>query len=320
MNTSLLTKISPTSIAITLAIIASLYLVLLSGGNDKDIVKVQTSDDYSTNTLATKIDNDEKTVATQWQWEEQTDTPIKKSTAVFTEESVYSALQSVRLDNQNNVIIDHEALIALNAALDDSRLQLDEQALGELQIIIKQGLPGTAGDDVANIVANYYNYLKASKEFNAIYEADLSISDSSNSDASNSETSATSIEEYQENYRELMSLRELYLGSDTANKLFSTSDANANYMFDMLKIEQDTDLSDEEKEIKRKEIIETHAEQTVDISNWNKRHRDFLTAKQTILNASISEQQKQAQLTELMHQRFNPEELAKIRHLQLDQP
>jgi lipase chaperone LimK len=315
MNTSLLTKISPTSIAITLVVITSLYLVFFSGGNDKDIVKVQTSDDYSTITLATKIENNEKTVATEWQWEEPTNTPIKKPAAAFTEESVYSALKSVRLDKQNNVIIDHEALIALNAALDDSRLQLDEQALSELQMIIKQGLPGTAGDDVADIVANYYNYLKASKEFNAIYEPDLSISDSSNS-----ETIETNIEEYKENYRELMSLRELYLGSDTANKLFSTSDANANYMFDMLKIEQNTDLSDEEKEIKRKQIIETHAEQTVDVSNWNQRHRDFLTSKQTILNASISEQQKQAQLTELMHQRFNPEELAKISHLQLDQP
>jgi lipase chaperone LimK len=315
MNTSLLTKISPTSIAITLAIIASLYLVFLSGGNDKDIVKIHTSDNYSTHTLATKIENNEKTIATQWQWEEQTDTPIKKSTAAFTEKSVYSALKSVRLDKQNNIIIDHEALIALNAALDDSRLQLDEQALSELQMIIKQGLPGSAGGDVAEIVGNYYNYLKASKEFNAIYEPDLSSSDSSNSEAIE-----TSIEEYKENYRELMSLRELYLGSDTANKLFSTSDANANYMFDMLTIEQDTDLSNEEKEIKRKQIIETHAEQTIDISNWNQRHRDFLTAKQTILNASISEQQKQAQLTELMHQRFNPEELAKISQLQLDQP
>jgi lipase chaperone LimK len=320
MNTSLLTKISPTSITITLVVITSLYLVFFSGGNDKDIVKVQTSDDYSTNTLATKIENNEKTVATEWQWEEPTNTPIKKPAAAFTEESVYSALKSVRLDKQNNVIIDHEALIALNAALDDSRLQLDEQALSELQMIIKQGLPGTAGDDVADIVTNYYNYLKASKEFNAIYEPDLSISDSSNSDSSNSETSETRIEEFKENYRELMSLRELYLGSDTANKLFSTSDANANYMFDMLKIEQNTDLSDEEKEIKRKQIIETHAEQTVDVSNWNQRHRDFLTAKQTILNASISEQQKQAQLTELMHQRFNPDELAKISQLQLDQP
>ncbi|MGK0248431.1 MAG: lipase chaperone LimK [Oleispira sp.] len=315
MNTSLLTKISPVSIAITLAVIASLCLVFFSAGNDKDIVKIHTVDDDSTNTLTTKIATNKKTVATQWQWEEQPNTPIKKPTAAFTEASVYRALKSVRLDNQNNVIVDHEALIALNAALDDSRLQLDEQALGELQMIIKQGLPGTAGDDVAKIVTDYYNYLKASKEFNAIYEAD-----SSNPDFPHSEAIEISTEEYKENYRELMSLRELYLGSETASKLFSTSDANANYMFDMLKIEQDTDLSDQEKKIRRKEIMETHAEQTVDVRNWNKRHSDFLTAKQTILNASISEQQKQAQLTELMHQRFNLEELAKIRHLQLDQP
>ncbi|MFT6113112.1 MAG: hypothetical protein ACJA10_000036 [Oleispira sp.] len=310
MNTSLLTKFSPVSIAITLAVIASLYLVFFSDSNGKDIVKIHTTDDYSTNTLATEIENNEKTVATEWQWEEQTETPIKKSTATFSEKSVYSALKSVRLDNQNNVIIDHEALIALNATLDDSRLQLDEQALGELQMIIRQGLPGIAGDDVAKIVVNYYNFLEASKEFNAIYETD----------SSESEAIENSTEEYKENYRELISLRELYLGSDTSSKLFSTSDANANYMFDMLQIEQDTDLSDEEKEVKRTEIVELHAEQTVDVSNWNQRHEDFLTAKKNILKASISKLQKQAQLTELMHQRFNPEELAKVSHMQLDHP
>jgi lipase chaperone LimK len=315
MNTSLLKKFSPASIAITLAIITSFYLVAFSGGNDKNIVKIHTTSDYNVNTVVTEIESNEKTIATEWQWEEQTNSPIKNPIATFTEESVYRVLKRVRLDNQNNIIIDHEALIALNAALDDSRLQLDEQALGELQMIIKQGLPGTAGDDVAKIVVNYYNYLEASKEFNTIYETDLS-----SSELSNSETVESNIEEYKENYRELISLRELYLGSDTSSKLFSTSDANANYMFDMLRIEQDTNLSDEDKKIKHKEIIETHAEQTVDISNWNQRHINFLNAKTTILNASISEQQKQTQLTELMHQRFNPEELAKVSHMQLDQP
>lgn len=310
MTTSLLPKPNLTSGAVILVLIASIYAVYFSGGDAKDTIKIQDVNGYRTNTPALEIDSNQKTIATAWQWEESVNTPVEKITATFSEKSVYSALQRVRLDNQDNVIIDHEALIALNATLDDSRLQLNEQALAELQIIIRQGLPGNAGDDVAKIVADYYSYLEASKEFNAIYETD----------SANPQAIENTTEEHEANYRELISLRELYLGSDTSSKLFSTSDANASYMFDMLKIEKSTDLSDEEKQQKVAEITARHAEQTINISNWNQRHGVFLAAKQNILAAAISAQQKQTQLTELMHQHFNPEELAHVRHLQLDKP
>ena len=311
MTTSLLPKPNLTSGAVLLVLIVSIYAIYFSGGDAKDSIKIHDVNGYRTNTPALEIDSNPKTIATAWQWEESVNAPAeKKTTATFSEKSVYSALQSVRLDDQDNVIIDHEALIALNATLDDSRLQLNEQALAELQMIIRQGLPGNAGDDVAKIVADYYRYLEASKEFNAIYEAD----------STNSQAIENTAEEHEANYRELISLRELYLGSDTSSKLFSTSDANASYMFDMLKIEKSTDLSDEEKQTKRTEIMERHAEQTINVSNWNQRHEIFLAAKQNILAAAISAQQQQTQLTELMHQHFNPEELAHVRHLHLDKP
>ncbi|MFQ3170133.1 MAG: lipase chaperone LimK [Oleispira sp.] len=312
MSISLLAKSNRVRVAILLALIATLYLVFFGADTGKDTAPLLNtkSDSDRQSPLIVDIDNPEKTIATAWQWEEPTNTPDENSSPAFSEKVVYNALQKVRLDSQGNVIIDHEALIALNATLDDSSLQLDEQALLELQIIIRQGLPGNAGDDVAKIVANYYHYLEASKEFNAIYETG----------SSNSPAIENTTDEHKENYRELTALRELYLGSDTSTKLFSTSDANANYMFDMLEIEQATDLSDEEKQQKRLEIVNQHAEQTIDISNWNERHNVFLAAKQNILQASISDQQKQTQLTELMHQHFSHEEIAHVRHMNIDKP
>jgi lipase chaperone LimK len=312
MSISLLAKSNRVRVAILLALIATLYLVFFGADTGKDTAPLLNtkSDSNRQSPLIVDIDNPEKTIATAWQWEEPTNTPDENSSPAFSEKVVYNALQKVRLDSQGNVIIDHEALIALNATLDDSSLQLDEQALLELQIIIRQGLPGNAGDDVAKIVANYYHYLEASKEFNAIYETG----------SSNSPAIENTTDEHKENYRELTALRELYLGSDTSTKLFSTSDANANYMFDMLEIEQATDLSDEEKQQKRLEIVNQHAEQTIDISNWNERHNVFLAAKQNILQASISDQQKQTQLTELMHQHFSHEEIAHVRHMNIDKP
>jgi lipase chaperone LimK len=312
MSISLLAKSNRVRVAILLALIATLYLVFFGADTGKDTAPLLNtkSDSDRQSPLIVDIDNPEKTIATAWQWEEPTNTPDENASPTFSEKVVYNALQKVRLDSQGNVIIDHEALIALNATLDDGSLQLDEQALRELQMIIRQGLPGNAGDDVAKIVANYYHYLEASKEFNAIYETG----------SSNSPAIENTTDEHKENYRELTALRELYLGSDTSTKLFSTSDANANYMFDMLEIEQATDLSDEEKQQKRLEIVNQHAEQTIDISNWNERHNVFLAAKQNILQASISDQQKQTQLTELMHQHFSHEEIAHVRHMNIDKP
>lgn len=310
MTTSLRPKPKLISGVILLMLTMFMYTIYFSDGEVKDTIKKYDVNGYRTNALALETNNDQKTIANAWQWEEAVNTSVEKKTATFTEKSVYSALQRVRLDDQDNVIIDHEALIALNATLDDSRLHLNEQALAELQIIIRQGLPGNAGDDVAKIVADYYRYLEASKEFNIIYETD----------SSNHQTIENTTEEYEANYRELISLRDLYLGSDTSSKLFSISDANANYMFDMLKIEESKVLSETEKQIKRTEIMDRHAEQTINVSNWNHRHSVFLAAKKHILAASISAQQKQIQLTELTHHHFNTEELAHVRHLRLDKP
>jgi hypothetical protein len=297
-----------------MVLIASLTLVFFSDENDTAPLVVISSHKSSDSVIDT--DNTEKTIATAWQWEESsnattdTDTNEEQSSAVFSEESVYNALQRVRLDNQGNIIIDNETLIALDETLDGSHLQLDGQALSDLQMIIKQGLPGKAGDDVAKIVGDYYQLLGATKEFNAVYETDPSTE----------QVVENTIEQHQENYRELIALRELYMGTDLASQLFSTSNANANYMFDMHKIEQDTELSDDEKQKLRAEITDRHTEQTINVSNWNARHNAFLVAKQNILMALISDEEKQGQLTELMHQHFNSKELAHVRHLHLDKP
>ena len=313
MNTSLLPKTSIASVAVLLVLIASIYLVFFSNENNKDITQALITNSDKINTPTINIGKPKKTIATAWKWGDSTNSYEEApttSSSLFSAEAVYNTLQRVKLDDDNNIIIDHQALIALNETFDGRPLQLDEQALHELQIVIRQGLPGNAGDEVAKIVTDYYHYLAASKEFNAIYEADYSTA----------EDIENTIEDHETNYRELIALRELYLGNDTSSKLFSTSDANAAYMFDMLKIEHSSNLSDEEKQQQSAEIMERHTQQTINISNWSERYGVFQGARQNILSASIDDEEKQMQLTELMHQHFNSEELANISHLQLDKP
>ncbi len=310
MNTSLRSKYNLVSVVALLLFIACLYVLFFSDGPVKNTKQGPSVNSASSHAPELAINENGKTIATAWQWEGAGAINQNKSAPVFSAKSVYEALHRVRLDSQGNVILDHETLIVLNDTLDDSRLQLNEVALSELQLIIRQGLPGEVGEDVAKIVGDYYQFLGASKEFYAIYEQDSTIS----------QENQLTTEQHQETYRELMALRELYLGTDVANKLFSTYDANANYMFDMAKLEQNIELTDQEKQLIRTEITERHTEQTINVSNWNERHNVFLIAKKNIQRVSMDKEEKQAQLTELMHQHFNHEELTHVRHLQLDHP
>jgi hypothetical protein len=313
MSASLIPKYRLLPLVALLVLLFSLYLVFFNSDNENKTTQALTTNNLSVdvnNANVIVIESSEKTIATAWQWEKVATSSESKSSTAFSEETVYKALHRVRLDDQGGVVIDNKTLIALDETLNDSRLQLDSQSLNELKIIIKQGLPGNVGEDVAKIVGDYYQFLGASKEFNSLYEGDLATA----------QYSDKTTEQSQDNYRELMSLREVYLGTDVAKKLFSISDANANYMFDMAKVDQNTDLTNEEKKQHRASIIERHTEKTIGISNWKKRYSVFLAAKHNIQMVLMSMEEKQMQLTELMHQHFNLEELSHVRHLQLDNP
>lgn len=254
--------------------------------------------------------SNESTIANAWQWQlntahvsEDQKTEIA-SLLPFTQESVYKALHAVKLDDNGNIILDDDALNALNAALDDEDASLDNDDLETLKALIEEGLPGSAGEQLAQIVADYYQYLGARNEFNSLYASDQS--------------EGQNIEHYEAQYKELSALREVYLGSEVASKLFSTFNANSQYMFDSMKLDANTKLSKEEKKHKQAQIIERHAEATTSVNNWNERYQAFLADKQYIVNSSIANNEKRVQIKALLHERFSDEELEYVSHLQLD--
>ena len=89
-------------------------------------------------------------------------------------------------------------------------------------------------------------------------------------------------------------------------------------MFDSMKLEADTSLSEEEKRQEQAKIVQRHAEKSTNVDNWNERYQAFLVDKQYLINSSISDDEKREQLTGLMHQHFSYEELEYVSHLQLD--
>ena len=284
--------------------------------NEELAVQTQTPTD-ALNDSSTKI----STIASAWQWEpsdvnedgsqiarpsstNQKGQTMSSQTFPFTQETVYQALHAVKLDENGDLILDDDALIALDATLEHSQLKLDDEALAELQSLIRKGLPGHAGEQTAQIVADYYKYLGAKSEFNSLYET--------------TNGPDQTIEGYETQYNELLSLRELYLGSDVAKQLFATSNANSEYMFQSMKIEANPSLSEEEKKQAQAKNIERHADMTTSVNNWNERYHAFLKDKQYVIDSSISEVEKRNQLITLMHEHFSYEELEDVSHLQLD--
>lgn len=188
------------------------------------------------------------TIAQQWQWETLSDTAneraFKDVQLPFTPQSVHDALQAVKIDKNDNIVLDHDALLSLDEALERIYNKLDGDTLKQLRELIEQALPGAAGQQTAKLVEDYSAFLKAKEQFSQTYEGSPPPYD---------QQSVASISSDEALYSELKALRQTYLGDDTATKLFAVSDATAQFMFDTMKLEFDNTLTPEQKNERRVE-------------------------------------------------------------------
>lgn len=263
-----------------------------------------------------KVADASPTVASEWQWQQMKQNINKsqlradnKDSLPFTEESIYNALQAVKFDENGNIILDHDALISLDEALERIHNKLDSETLSILQDIIRQALPGLSGEQTAKIVGDYYVFLEAKEEFSNMAEG---LSDE------NAEPTLSSLENDESLYAELQSLRQVHLGSEATDSLFRVSDANAKFMFDSMKLGLDTSLTPQQREQQQQQIEAQHQAQSINVADWPARYQAFMTAKQSITSASIDDDEKRAQIAQLLRQYFNHDELKEINHLGLE--
>lgn len=307
------------SVIIVIAAILIAAPIVFSMINSNDSKSVTMSTNNSASELSEAEQNLEEqtpTIATTWQWSQTNKDTTKAITASnsnktlpFTAKFVYEALKAVKLDEDGNVIHDHDALLSLDEALLRIQNKLDRESLDVLQAIIKDGLPGKAGEQTAQIVGDYYNYLKAKDEFSRTSDM---VTESSGHET------VSAVEKDQLLYAELKSLRELHLGSEVSDGLFRITDSDAQYMFESMKLDVDESLSEEEKAQQRLEIEEQHIQRSINITNWPDRYSAFQETKQTIISASLKDDEKQRQITELLNSHFNSKELKRIEHLGID--
>ena len=256
----------------------------------------------------------QKAIKQQWQWteikyEDEAPAAVQESQLPFTAESVYQALQEVKITKDGDIVLDHTTLISLDEALERIYKRLDSNSLAILQQLITDALPGTSGQQTAKLVADYYHFLLAKHEFSRMYEPLV---------AHEGAPTVESIASQQSLYQELQGLREVHLGDEVATSLFQASDADANFMFENMKLDADVNLTPEQRQIRRKEIQETFIEQSITIDDWPSRYRSFLQQKQSISRSELAQSDKESELKELYNQHFNGSEQQKIAHLRLD--
>jgi len=299
-------------VLVGLVVIAIVVVFFIVNGTDtssmsSDVVVPKDSKSLSDKSIAS-------TIATQWKWDKNNEKispeySSNQQSLPFTPQSVHNALQAIKFDENNNIILDHDALISLDEALERIYKKMDGDTLTVLKNIIQEHLPGKTGEQTAQIIGDYYQFLKAKDQFSELHEAA--------SDAG-MET-LESIEQNEILYTELQALREAHLGSEVTAGLFRVSDANSKYILQSMKLELDNSLTTEEKALQHQKIITEHTEQSINIVNWPSRYQVFLNLKQSIVEASIDEGEKQKQVSQLLVQQFNRDELQRIEHLNLDQ-
>ena len=298
----------------TVCIVA--VIISFKNGNELSAVIANNSVSTPEGSQNNITENNTPTIATTWQWSKinenanKSSAPQKEQSLPFTAKFVYEALKAVKLDKEGNVIHDHDALLSLDEALLRIQNKLNSESLSILQGIIKDGLPGKAGEQTAKTVGDYYHYLEAKDEFSRANESMTDI---------NSHETVSAVENDQLLYAELQSLRDIHLGNDVSSGLFRITDSDAQYMFESMKLDADKELSEEEKNIKRIEIEEQRIQSSINISGWPDRYRAFQNDKQKITDASIGNEEKQKQVTALLSNYFTSDELMRIEHLNLDQ-
>ncbi|MGH1430672.1 MAG: lipase secretion chaperone [Neptuniibacter sp.] len=199
-------------------------------------------------------DKNPNAIASQWQWKNFIDKkPAANTDGEKTEEGksslegevpydvvqIYNLLQSITLDESGSVVPDQTAKQALENGFMSLGTDLSSEAMSELQDLIRIGLPGEAGEQAALILENYFQFRLAEEEFNQQMENPLPLAESGQMV---DQLSAV------DQHEKLVQLRRGFLGDEIADQLFAVEDTQAQHMFAAIEIQQNADLTDEDKQ------------------------------------------------------------------------
>ena len=205
-------------------------------------------------------DQNTDSIAYKWQWENfakkkapgdgensKAEEPRPTAEMPYDAVGVYRVLQSIKIDENGRLVPDQTAMQALERGYHELGPDLSPEAMSGLQELIRTGLPGPAGEEAAQILENYYRFRSAEAEFNQQLESQLQLANASGAQAENQLPTG-------DRYEQLVELRRSYLGKEVADSLFAVEDAQARHMFAAIAIQQNADLTAEEKRAQQENL------------------------------------------------------------------
>lgn len=256
------------------------------------------------------VEPEKDTLGAQWNWDNvkkhvetkpAKDTTNKSQNVLdfpYTAEEIYNALQQIRIDENGNIVVDHILLWSLNDAV---TFALTPQHIADLKELIQLGLPGIAGEQTADLVGKFYDFINARKEFEEQLQTQKD----------------QGMLDQKKQMQEMITLREMYLGAEASQKLFAKSDADTAFMIEAMSLHGNTELNEEQKKEAIKTINDKYIDQTISALNLNEKYELYLLRKAEILaDGSDPENQRQA-MNEVLQEIFSRRELTEITHLPL---
>jgi len=352
----------------TSVLIASLAVVVVFGGA---YWLMSGAGNASSNSMvpipaSSQTDQNKNAVANQWQWQnftggnkaaadntDETEEPAPVTEVHYAVVRLYNILQTVELDANGRVVPNQAARLALDRGFSDLGPDLSEEALAELQELIRIGLPGEAGEESAQILEQYYQLRLAEEALNQQMEARI--------------TEETNPQAGLEHYEQLSQLRRRYLGNDIADGLYELEDIQVRHMYATIAVQQNDELTDEEKQAElaalqtalndrllsidqvepemvasekveslrkqgassteiynaREEILGTQramelAEADREEVRWESNFSGFWQARQQVLDAGLSDVESERQIEQLYDQYFTAEQQERARSTSLE--
>lgn len=256
------------------------------------------------------IEPEKGTVGEQWNWDNMKKHEQKKAPASsdvkedagsegefpFSAEEIYNALQQIRMDEQGNIVIDHILLWSLNDAITTS---LTPQNIADLKELIQLGLPGVAGEQTAELVGKFYDFINARKEYEDMLQAQKE----------------PDMDAHAKQQQEVLTMREMYLGAETSHKLFAKSDADTAYMVGAMSLHANNELNEDQKKEAIKAINEKYIEQSMSAMYLNDKYALYLQRKAEIQAQGGDEESIEQALNDAKQEIFSRRELTEIAHL-----
>ena len=211
--------------------------------------------------------------------------------------SLEEQLLKIKVDENGDVILDRDANNRIATGFHKVPLPLSPELITDLQRTITRSLPSPLGEQVAEIIAGYHDYLVAIKSEQELFGSPQNIGD------------------HKRRLEQKMVLQTLILGESNSRKLFAQENADQMYMLEGMEVATNRDLSPKQRKHMLAELEQQRRQMKPAINNWESRYEQFERNREAIEDAGLSKGDKTQQIQSLYRQSFDMAERAQIEEM-----